>query len=63
MKSEYSTKAAIMAAAAIRKRAASQQPKVGIILGSGLGGLSKSIGNAVRIPFSDIPGFPEVTVA
>ena len=63
MKNEYSTKAAIMAAAAIRKRAASQQPKVGIILGSGLGGLSKSIGNAVRIPFSDIPGFPEVTVA
>jgi purine-nucleoside phosphorylase len=63
MTSEYSTKAAIKAAAAIRKRAASQQPKVGIILGSGLGGLSKSIGNAVRIPFGDIPGFPEVTVA
>ena len=63
MKSEYSTKAAIKAAAAIRKRAASQQPKVGIILGTGLGGLSKSIGNAVRIPFGDIPGFPEVTVA
>ncbi len=63
MKSEYSTKAAIKAAAAIRKRAASQQPKVAIILGSGLGGLSKSIGNAVRIPFADIPGFPEVTVA
>ena len=36
---------------------------VGIILGSGLGGLSKSIADAVRIPFGDIPGFPEVTVA
>src|SRR4029078_10714785 len=34
-----------------------------IILGSGLGGLAKSIGEAVRIPFSEIPGFPGVTVA
>ena len=63
MKAEYSTKAAIKAAAAIRKRAPSQQPKVGIILGSGLGGLSKSIANAVRIPFADIPGFPSATIA
>jgi purine-nucleoside phosphorylase len=63
MKAEYSTKAAIKAAAAIRKRAATQQPKVGIILGSGLGGLSKSIADAVRIPFADIPGFPNVTIA
>lgn len=63
MKSEYSTEAAVKAAKAIRKRAPSQQPTFGIILGSGLGGLSKSIGDAVRIPFGDIPGFPEVTVA
>src|SRR6266576_1394630 len=63
MKSQYSTDAAIKAAVAIRERANSQHPKTGIILGSGLGGLSKSIGDAVRIPFGDIPGFPEVTVA
>jgi purine-nucleoside phosphorylase len=63
MKTEYSTKAAIKAAAAIRKRAATQQPKVGIVLGSGLGGLSKSIADAVRIPFADIPGFPNATIA
>lgn len=63
MKMEFSTKAAIKAAAAIRKRAATQQPKVGIILGSGLGGLSKSIADAVRIPFGDIPGFPKTTIA
>jgi purine-nucleoside phosphorylase len=63
MKAEYSTKAAIKAAAAIRKRAPTQQPKVGIILGSGLGGLSKSIADAVRIPFADIPGFPNATIA
>jgi purine-nucleoside phosphorylase len=63
MKAEYSTKAAIKAAAAIRKHDAKPQPKVGIILCSGLGGLSKSIADAVRIPFADIPGFPSATIA
>ena len=63
MKSEYSTEAAVKAAAAIRQRAATQQPKFGIILGSGLGGLASSIIEAVRIPFGDIPKFPEATVA
>jgi purine-nucleoside phosphorylase len=63
LKNEYSTKAAVKAAAGIRKRAPTQQPKVGIILGSGLGGLAKSIQDAVRIPFGEIPGFPEATVA
>ncbi len=62
MTGQYTTEAAIKAAEAIRKRAASRQPAFAIILGSGLGGLSKSIGNAVRIPFREIPGFPEVTV-
>lgn len=63
MKGEYFTEAAVKAAKAIRKRAESQQPTVGVILGSGLGGLSKSIDDAVRIPFGEIPGFPEATVA
>lgn len=63
MKSDYSTEAAAKAAKAIRKRASSQQPGAAVILGSGLGGLSKSITDAVRIPFGDIPGFPEVSVA
>jgi len=59
--SDYSTEAAGKAAAAIRSRS-DLQPTTGIILGSGLGGLSKKIDNAVRIPFRDIPGFPEVTI-
>jgi purine-nucleoside phosphorylase len=63
MKSEYSTEGAIKAAAAIRAHAVSHQPKIGVILGSGLGGLVKSIGDAARIPFRDIPGFPEATVS
>lgn len=63
MTGDYTAEAAAKGAKAIRKRAPSQQPVFGIILGSGLGGLSKSIGNAVRIPFGEIPGFPEATVA
>src|SRR2546423_9118628 len=59
--SEYSAQAAATAAAAIRNRA-DVQPTLAIILGSGLGGLSKKIADAVRIPFVDIPGFPEARV-
>jgi purine-nucleoside phosphorylase len=59
---EYSAKAARKAAQAIAKRAGSRQPDVAVILGSGLGGLANAIENAVRIPFGDIPGFPEATV-
>ena len=62
MKSEYSAAAAGKAAQAISKRAGARQPAVAIILGSGLGGLASSIDDAVRIPFADIPGFPETTV-
>lgn len=63
MNTDYSTEAAVKAAKAIRKRASSQQPAIGIVLGSGLGGLSKAIGDAVRIPFRDVPGFPDARVA
>ena len=59
---EYSAQAAVKAANAIRSRADTRQPSIGIILGSGLGGLSAKITDAVRIPFGDIPGFPEATV-
>jgi purine-nucleoside phosphorylase len=58
----YSAEAAQTAANAIRLRAGAHQPTIGIILGSGLGGLARKIGDAVRISFGDIPGFPEATV-
>ncbi|PYO49835.1 MAG: purine-nucleoside phosphorylase [Gemmatimonadetes bacterium] len=58
---EYSAQAASRAAAAIRNRT-DAQATIAVILGSGLGGLSKKMGDAVRIPFVDIPGFPEATV-
>jgi purine-nucleoside phosphorylase len=36
-------------------------PVVGIVLGSGLGGLAEDIEDAVSIPFSDLPGWPAAT--
>jgi purine-nucleoside phosphorylase len=59
---EYSAQAAMKAANAIRARAGARQPSIAIILGSGLGGLATKMADAVRIPFGDIPGFPEATV-
>ncbi len=37
-------------------------PKVGLVLGSGLGGFSKKIEKVMEIPYSEIPGFPVSTV-
>jgi len=62
VKNEYSAEAARKAAQAIGKRTKGRQPAVAVILGSGLGGLAAAIETAVRIPFGDIPGFPEATV-
>lgn len=39
-----------------------QQPKIGLILGSGLGVLADDIENPVKIPYNEIPGFPVSTV-
>jgi purine-nucleoside phosphorylase len=62
MKSEYSGEAARKSADAIGKRVGDRKPAVGIVLGSGLGGLAKAIQNPTRVPFKEIPGFPEATV-
>lgn len=40
----------------------SMKPQVGIILGTGLGGLAKQIKRAVRIPYDKIPHFPVSSV-
>jgi purine-nucleoside phosphorylase len=37
-------------------------PKVGIVLGTGLGGLASQIEQRVTIPYAQIPHFPESTV-
>jgi purine-nucleoside phosphorylase len=36
-------------------------PRVGIVLGSGLGGLADAIDDAVAIPFGELPGWPPAT--
>lgn len=38
-------------------------PRVGIILGSGLGALAEGLDDAVTVPYGEIPGFPTSTVA
>jgi purine-nucleoside phosphorylase len=48
------------AATAVRKHWA-EVPRVGIILGSGLGGLAEEIAVDARIDYSDIPGFVKST--
>ena len=63
MKEQYSTVASEKAAAAIRSRTGDDEPSIGLILGSGLGGLSRSISQSTRLPFAEIPGFPAATVA
>jgi purine-nucleoside phosphorylase len=49
-------------AEAIRKRAAGIQPKVGIILGSGLGDFAEGLAKKVVIPYAELPHFPHSSV-
>jgi len=39
----------------------SLRPRVGLVLGSGLGGFADSLSEAVRIPYAMIPAFPRST--
>ncbi len=38
------------------------KPKIGIILGTGLGALAEEVESAVKIPYEEIPHFPHSTV-
>jgi purine-nucleoside phosphorylase len=49
------------AAAAVRERT-SITPRVGIILGSGLGAFASQVVDAIAIPYAEIPHFPQSTV-
>jgi purine-nucleoside phosphorylase len=46
---------------AVRQRTA-VSPRIGIILGTGLGGLARDIAVETKIPYGEIPGFPLSTV-
>ena len=52
----------IQQAAAVVRGRCSFSPEVGIILGTGLGGLVKEIAAEATIPYEEIPGFPLSTV-
>ena len=60
--SPFGAAAATLAATALRARIGGATPVVGIVLGSGLGGLAARIGDPVSVPFGDVPGFPDATV-
>lgn len=47
------------AADAVTKRLGARRPRVAIVLGSGLGFLGEEVQGAVRIPYAEIPGFPQ----
>jgi len=61
--SPYGARAAADAAAEIRRRTnAGDAPVLGIILGSGLGGLAHRIQDVRDVAFAAVPGFPTATV-
>ena len=37
------------------------RPRIGLVLGSGLGGFADSLTDATRVPYADIPAFPRST--
>ena len=37
------------------------RPRIGLVLGSGLGGFADSLTDATRVPYADIPSFPQST--
>jgi len=50
------------AAASLKARLGGLEPRVGIVLGSGLGAAADAVGNPVIVPYSEIPHFPQSTV-
>jgi xanthosine phosphorylase len=50
-------------AAQVLTERAGAVPRVGVVLGSGLGQVADAVENAIAIPFSDLPGFPQPGVA
>lgn len=59
---EFLTLAEIDQAVQYVKERLARQPLVGMVLGSGLGGLADKVGAPVSIPFHEIPFWPQSTV-
>ncbi|HVU12234.1 MAG TPA: purine-nucleoside phosphorylase [Phototrophicaceae bacterium] len=56
------TRADFERAVSIIRSRTTQEVKVGLVLGSGLGGLADQLENRTVIPYGDIPGWPRSTV-
>ena len=50
------------AIAEIRRRAGAAAPRLGLVLGSGLGPVAEAVSEAVAIAYDEIPGFPRPSV-
>lgn len=50
------------AATFLRSRLAGLSPRLGIVLGSGLGAVADAVSDPILVPYSEIPGFPQSTV-
>ncbi|MBA2457426.1 MAG: purine-nucleoside phosphorylase, partial [Gemmatimonadales bacterium] len=46
----------------VRGKLGKRRPEVAVVLGSGMAPLAGRVGEAVRIPYREIPGFPSTTV-
>jgi xanthosine phosphorylase len=49
-------------AAQVLTERAGAAPRVGVVLGSGLGQVADAVENAIAIPYSELPGFPQPRV-
>src|SRR3954447_15884311 len=52
-----------LAADVITERAGAEPIEVAVILGTGLGNMVDALEDAVAIPYTDLPGFPKVSVS
>lgn len=51
------------AAAFLQKKLPAFAPRIGIVLGSGLGAVAEAVADPIPIPYAEIPHFPPITVA
>ena len=50
-------------AARVMKERSGLRPRVGVVLGSGLGGVAESVEDATVVAYDELPGFPRPGVA
>jgi purine-nucleoside phosphorylase len=66
MKPKFSASSELLArvdeAAEAVQRRVRETPEIAVILGTGLGSLTRKIENAVSVPYAEIPHFPKATV-